>query len=108
MYHIKGGDLIRVYAPIDFFIFFSYKHNPVLTMCGRFCCSLAPKSLITKLQEDKVVSQNEIEWREQEKYHPSYNVCPSKYIVTMYQDIKTKQLVLHSMVIFLFLFLSLK
>lgn len=77
-------------------------------MCGRFCCSLAPKSLITKLQEDKVVSQNEIEWREQEKYHPSYNVCPSKYIVTMYQDIKTKQLVLHSMVIFLFLFLSLK
>ncbi|GAA5805633.1 hypothetical protein HPULCUR_011154 [Helicostylum pulchrum] len=66
-------------------------------MCGRFCCSLNPESLETKLYEDNIVAESEIRWVDKEKYFPSYNVCPARYILTMYQDDKSKKQVLQPM-----------
>ncbi|KAI8083580.1 hypothetical protein BDF21DRAFT_337449 [Thamnidium elegans] len=66
-------------------------------MCGRFCCSLDPESLEIKLYKDNIVAESDIRWVDKEKYFPSYNVCPAKYIVTMYQDGKSKQPVLQPM-----------
>lgn len=73
-------------------------------MCGRFCCSLDPESLEAKLYRDNIVAEPDIRWVDKEKYFPSYNVCPAKYIVTMYQDRKSKKLVLQPMVFHFFFF----
>lgn len=67
------------------------------TMCGRFCCALNPESVKNKLYDDSICKQKDIDWIDKDKYSASYNICPTRYIATMYQD-RTRKQVLQSMV----------
>lgn len=47
-------------------------------MCGRFCCSLNPTKLETKLKDIGLDVNNQ--WINVEKYNPRYNCSPRSYI----------------------------
>lgn len=61
-------------------------------MCGRMCCSLNPESIKSKLHKDNITAAEDIEWVDEDKYHSSYNMCPTRYIVTMVEEGEKKRL----------------
>jgi putative SOS response-associated peptidase YedK len=67
-------------------------------MCGRFCCALDPDSIKHKIYEDHISNDKNIKWIDQEEYHSSYNVAPTKNIVVLHTEMGKKEQVLHSMV----------
>lgn len=67
-----------------------------LNMCGRFCCALNQASVTTELSEHAICQ--DILWKDKEKYVPSYNLCPTRYVLALYQDDVSKQKVLQPMV----------
>ncbi|KAI7876696.1 DUF159-domain-containing protein [Lichtheimia hyalospora FSU 10163] len=54
-------------------------------MCGRFACSLCPYELRTTLRSSDVAVSGQ--WKDEDYFHPSYNVAPRKWIpVVRYAD----------------------
>ena len=70
----------------------------LLAMCGRFCCSLEPNSLKSKVVQDNYSKHKELDWVDQDKYYPSYNVCPTNKVIVMRNEVDKNQHVLQSMV----------
>ncbi|KAG2205796.1 hypothetical protein INT47_003979 [Mucor saturninus] len=66
-------------------------------MCGRFCCSLNRASVTTELYNHAVCEDEDIPWLDKDKYVASYNVCPTRYVLALYQDTVSKHKVLQSM-----------
>ena len=55
------------------------------SMCGRFACSLCPYELRTTLRSSDVAVSGQ--WKDEDYFHPSYNVAPRKWIpVVRYAD----------------------
>ncbi|KAI7900569.1 uncharacterized protein BX663DRAFT_488198 [Cokeromyces recurvatus] len=54
-------------------------------MCGRFSCSLDSQTVKSRLYDEHVVTQDSIEWKDEDKHRPSYNVCPARWIPTLYE-----------------------
>ncbi|KAI8971875.1 hypothetical protein BDF20DRAFT_703991 [Mycotypha africana] len=55
-------------------------------MCGRFCCSLNPEELKSRLYKENVLKHKNVSWIDETKHRASYNVCPARYIATVFQS----------------------
>ncbi|KAI8376314.1 uncharacterized protein BYT42DRAFT_474263, partial [Radiomyces spectabilis] len=54
-------------------------------MCGRFACSLCPERLRARLKESDMSSIKET-WMDEDKFYPSYNVAPRRWVPVVRQD----------------------
>ncbi|KAI8369814.1 hypothetical protein EDC96DRAFT_503477 [Choanephora cucurbitarum] len=67
-------------------------------MCGRFCCTLDPSTIQSKLHEEKVVDQSDTQWSDDsDKYQSSYNCSPWQYIPTLLEHKQTHKKTLKPM-----------
>ncbi|KAI9474211.1 MAG: hypothetical protein EXX96DRAFT_581052 [Benjaminiella poitrasii] len=65
---------------------FIYIFLTLYIMCGRFCCSLDPTTIRTRLHDEYHVDQKTgMEWKDEDRYRASYNVCPTRWIPAMYE-----------------------
>eukprot|EP00668_Euglena_longa_P029173 GGOE01036517.1.p1 GENE.GGOE01036517.1~~GGOE01036517.1.p1 ORF type:complete len:342 (+),score=39.00 GGOE01036517.1:31-1056(+) len=62
--------------------------------CGRSVCSLDPKTYQQKVSKEIM---HIAEWRNQERYKPSFNLGPGQWAPVLLEDPKSKVTVLHTM-----------